>query len=69
MRIIAAYLMAVLGGNSSPDAAAINKILDSVGITADAAEVEKIIADLEGKDLDALVASGKYPILSTNIQN
>ena len=58
MRIIGAYLLAVLGGNESPDAATITKILDSVGATADEAEVEQVISKLSGKDLDQLIASG-----------
>jgi len=58
MRIIAAYMMAVLGGNDAPDAEAITKILDSVGITADKAQLDKVVAALEGKDLDELIKSG-----------
>jgi ribosomal protein L12E/L44/L45/RPP1/RPP2 len=39
-------------------AKSISKILDSVGVTCDAAEVEKVLASLAGKDLDELVAAG-----------
>ena len=59
MRIIAAYMLAVLGGNDSPDAAAINKILDSVGIKADAEQPDLLIKQLAGKDLDELIAAGE----------
>jgi len=58
MRIIAAYLLAVLGGNDKPDAAAITKILDSVGIKPDAEELKKLISELDGKDLNELIAEG-----------
>jgi large subunit ribosomal protein LP2 len=58
MRIIAAYLLAVLGGNESPDAATITSILDSVGATADSADVDLVISKLKGKDLDQLIADG-----------
>ncbi len=58
MRIIAAYLMAVLGGKESPSKADVTKILDSVGITADEAQVDKLLAELAGKDLDQLIAEG-----------
>jgi large subunit ribosomal protein LP2 len=58
MRIIGAYLLAVLGGNDAPDAAAITKILDSVGATAPADEVEQVVSKLKGKDLDQLIADG-----------
>jgi large subunit ribosomal protein LP2 len=64
MRIVAAYLLAVLGGNESPDAAAVTKILESVGASADAAQLEKVISELKGKDLDALIAEGSKKISS-----
>jgi len=63
MRIIAAYLMAVLGGNENPTAADVTEILDAVGIKADAAELEKTLADLQGKNLDELIASGSKSLL------
>jgi len=103
MRIVAAYLMAVLGWNDNPDKAAVTKILDSVGAKADdvrdcmhscctrsrleeenhalciccglltvssgcmclwracaaqQAQLEKVLSELKGKDLDALIAEG-----------
>ncbi len=58
MRIIAAYLMAVLGGKESPSKADVTKILDSVGIQADEAQLDKLLSELSGKDLDALIAEG-----------
>lgn len=64
MRIIASYMMAVLGGNSSPDVATITKILDSVGITADTAEIEKVIAKLDGKNLDELIKAGDAQLMN-----
>jgi large subunit ribosomal protein LP2 len=36
MRILGAYLLAVLGGNAAPTKNDVTKILDSVGIKADA---------------------------------
>jgi len=59
MRNIAAYLLAVLGGNANPDAAAINKILASVGINGDAEKIEKLIAELKGKDIHQVIAEGQ----------
>ncbi|XP_075766059.1 large ribosomal subunit protein P2-like isoform X2 [Pelodiscus sinensis] len=58
MRHVAAYLLAVLGGNSSPTAKNIKKILDSVGIDADDERVNKVISELNGKDVDDVVNSG-----------
>ena len=59
MRIIAAYLLAVLGGNDSPDGAAISKILDSVGIKAEDDKVALLLKSLEGKDLDEIIKAGR----------
>jgi len=58
MRIIAAYMLAVLGGNQNPDAAAVKKILDSVAAKYDEKRIDQLIAELSGKDLNALIAAG-----------
>ena len=59
MRIIAAYMLAVLGGKPNPSAADVTKILSSVSIEADAAEVNTVVSALNGKDLDTLIKEGK----------
>lgn len=59
MKIIAAYLLAVLGGNANPDAAAIKKILSSVGVEADGAQVDKLLAELKGKNVNEVIEAGK----------
>ncbi|XP_019369278.1 PREDICTED: 60S acidic ribosomal protein P2-like [Gavialis gangeticus] len=59
MRYVAAYLLAVLGGNDSPTAKNIKKILNSVGIDADDERVNKVISELSGKDVDDVINSGK----------
>jgi len=64
MRIIAAYLLAVLGGNNSPKAADITKILGSVGIEADAARVDKLIAELTGKNIEDVIKAGSAKLAS-----
>merc|ERR1711914_28661 len=56
MRYVAAYLLAQLGGNDAPDAAAIKAILSSVGVDADEEKLGKVIA--EGKEKLASVPSG-----------
>jgi len=64
MRIIAAYLLAVLGGVDQPDKAAIKKILDSVGIAGEDGQVDKVLAELKGKDINAVIAEGQKKIAS-----
>ena len=49
MRYVAAYLLAVLGGNASPKAADIKAIISSVGIDADDEKLNKVIEELSGK--------------------
>jgi len=58
MRIIAAYMLAVLGGNQNPDAAAVKKVLDSVAAKYDEKRIDLLIAELGGKDIGALIAAG-----------
>merc|ERR1739838_459665 len=49
---------AVIGGNASPDEAALKKILNSVGIEPVDAHLKIVIDQLAGKDLFALIAEG-----------
>jgi len=58
MRYVAAYLLAVLGGNQSPSAADIKKILSSVGIDAEEDKLKKVISELNGKNIEELIAEG-----------
>ena len=51
MKHLAAYLLLGLGGNTSPSAKDIKGVLDSVGIEADDERLDKLISELEGKDI------------------
>lgn len=51
MKHLAAYLLLALAGNESPSAADVQGVLSSVGIDADSERLEKLIAELQGKDL------------------
>ncbi|KAI0675541.1 60s acidic ribosomal protein-domain-containing protein [Trametes maxima] len=64
MRHLAAYLLLQIGGNASPSAADIKKVLGAVGIEADDERLEKLIAELEGKDVNALIAEGSSKLAS-----
>ena len=52
MRYVAAYLLANLGGNTSPSAGDIKKILDSVGVSVDDTKLEKVLSELKDKDIN-----------------
>lgn len=47
MRYVAAYLLAVLGGNESPTSKDLKKILDSVGIETDDERMNKVAMPLD----------------------
>ncbi|XP_059046907.1 large ribosomal subunit protein P2 [Achroia grisella] len=64
MRYVAAYLLAVLGGKAAPVAADVEKILSSVGIEADAEKLKKVIAELNGKSVEELIAQGREKLSS-----
>ncbi|KAM8940083.1 large ribosomal subunit protein P2 isoform 2-T2 [Pelodytes ibericus] len=64
MRYIAAYLLAVLGGNDKPNLKDLKKILDSVGIETDNERAEKVVTELNGKSIDEVIAQGSTKLAS-----
>uniref|UniRef100_A0A7N0RFM9 Uncharacterized protein n=1 Tax=Kalanchoe fedtschenkoi TaxID=63787 RepID=A0A7N0RFM9_KALFE len=64
MKVIAAYLLAVLGGNTTPSAADLKKILGSVGAEADDDKLELLLKEVKGKDITELIASGREKLAS-----
>ncbi|KAJ8487925.1 hypothetical protein ONZ45_g1740 [Pleurotus djamor] len=64
MRHLAAYLLLQIGGNASPSAADVKKVLGAVGIEADDERLEKLISELEGKDVAALISEGSSKLAS-----
>eukprot|EP00727_Mastigamoeba_balamuthi_P011485 m51a1_g696 putative 60S ribosomal protein P2 (113) ;mRNA; r:365830-366168 len=59
MKHIAAYLLAVLGGNANPKAEDIKAILESVSAKADDAKIEQLLKELSGKNVFELIEEGK----------
>ena len=64
MQFIAAYMLATIGGNQSPSVEDVVAILKSVSGSVDAAEAEKIVAELSGKSIDSLIAQGSQKLAS-----
>ncbi|KAI1147209.1 ribosomal protein 60S [Nemania diffusa] len=64
MKHLAAYLLLGLGGNTSPSASDIKKVLDSVGIEADEDRLDTLISELKGKDINELIAEGSTKLAS-----
>jgi len=60
MRYVAAYLLAALGGKDNPNSADIEKILSSVGIEAEGEKLKKVISELNGKNIEELIAAGNF---------
>ena len=58
MRHVAAYLLAVLGGNENPSAADVKSILSSVGVEADKDNLGRVIGALKGKSIPDLIEAG-----------
>lgn len=52
MKHLAAYLLLGLGGNTSPSAADVTAVLESVGIEADEDRLDTLIKELKGKDIN-----------------
>lgn len=52
MKHLAAYLLLGLAGNTSPSAEDIKSVLSSVGIEADQERLDKLLSELEGKDIN-----------------
>ena len=64
MRYVAAYMLAVLGGQENPKNADIEKILSSVGIEVDAERLSKVVSELSGKSIDDLIKQGREKLSS-----
>ncbi|KAJ6796709.1 60S acidic ribosomal protein P2A-like [Iris pallida] len=64
MKVVAAYLLAVLGGNASPSAADIKAILASVGAEAEEERIDLLLSEVAGKDITELIAAGREKFAS-----
>ncbi len=59
MKYLAAYLLLKLGGNEAPTAEEVTTLLTESGVDeVDAAKVQKVIADLNGQNLEELINAG-----------
>jgi large subunit ribosomal protein LP2 len=52
MRHLAAYLLLQIGGNASPSAADVKKVLGAVGVEADDDRLNTLISELKGKNIN-----------------
>lgn len=59
MKYLGAYMLATIGGNKDPSPADVKAILESVGAEADESILTKICSELNGKDVQEVIAAGK----------
>ncbi|KAF9617904.1 hypothetical protein IFM89_039123 [Coptis chinensis] len=64
MKVVTAYLLALLGGNNKPSADHIKTILASVGADADDDKIELLLSQVKGKDITEVIASGREKLAS-----
>ncbi|KAI3523313.1 hypothetical protein L1887_01374 [Cichorium endivia] len=64
MKVVAAYLLALLGGNTSPSAEDLKSILGSVGADADEDRIALLLSEVKGKDITELIACGREKLAS-----
>ena len=64
MRYVAAYLLASMGGNTTPSAGDIKTILSSVGVGVDDEKLALVMAQLAGKDINEVLAAGAGKLAS-----
>ncbi|PHT30096.1 60S acidic ribosomal protein P2B [Capsicum baccatum] len=64
MKVIAAYLLAVLGGNTNPTDKDLKKILASVGAEGEDDRIQLLLSEVKGKDITELIAAGREKLAS-----
>ncbi|CAI9778936.1 unnamed protein product [Fraxinus pennsylvanica] len=64
MKVVAAYLLAVLGGNACPSTDDLKDILSSVGAEADDNQIGLLLTQVQGKDITELIAAGREKLAS-----
>merc|ERR1711966_326730 len=58
MKYLAAYMLAVEGGNNTPSEDDVKKILSAIGAEVDDAKVTELFTQMDGKDLKEVLAAG-----------
>ncbi|KAG5239213.1 60S acidic ribosomal protein [Salix suchowensis] len=65
MKVVAAYLLAVLGGNTCPTAEDLKKVLGSGTFFLPSSHLDRLLlSNVKGKDITELIASGREKLAS-----
>mmetsp|Transcript_6449 Transcript_6449/g.24187 ORF Transcript_6449/g.24187 Transcript_6449/m.24187 type:complete len:108 (-) Transcript_6449:327-650(-) len=67
MRTVAAYLLAVLGGNTNPQKADIQKILKSVSADASDEQIDLLLKELSGKNIEDVISEGSEKLATVPV--
>jgi large subunit ribosomal protein LP2 len=62
MRYVAAYMLAVIGGNGQPKKEDIKTILSSVGIDAEDDRIDIVLKQMKGKNMESVLEEGELHI-------
>ena len=62
MRYVAAYMLAVLGGNEQPSADDVRTIIESVGVEVDESSLKILMDKLEGKNIHDIQEEGEITL-------
>lgn len=64
VKYLAAYLLLVNAGNASPSASDIKSVLESVSIEVEEEKISQLLAEVEGKNAEELIAEGNEKLSS-----
>ncbi|CCH42657.1 60S acidic ribosomal protein P2 [Wickerhamomyces ciferrii] len=64
MKYLAAYLLLIQGGNTTPSAADIKEVLETVGSEVEESRISTLLTSLEGKTIDEVIAEGSSKLAS-----
>jgi len=67
MKYVAAYLLAMAGGDSKPTVEKIKTILESVGVNVDEAKLAHVMKQFEGKDIEQTIKEGSSKMISCGV--
>ncbi|KAG0226383.1 60S acidic ribosomal protein P2 [Mortierella sp. GBA43] len=64
MKYLASYLLLQIGGKANPSAKDITTLLATVGIEAESDRIDTLLAEINGKNIDELIAEGTSKLAS-----
>ncbi|VEU22265.1 DEKNAAC103288 [Brettanomyces naardenensis] len=67
VKYLAAYLLLTKSGNSAPSKEDITKVLEAAGIDVEDEKLDKLIAEVDGKTADELIAQGQEKLSTVSV--